>query len=56
MPEAPFAYSMVHVESGWSWSVLDEDGETVASGQDLSQSRAQAAVEAEIRRVSELLA
>ncbi|MBP6545282.1 MAG: hypothetical protein KA220_01085 [Phenylobacterium sp.] len=52
MTDQPFAYSLAHAERGWSWSVYDEDGETVATGLDLSQSDAQAAVEATIRRVS----
>jgi hypothetical protein len=52
MTDPPFAYSLAPAERGWSWSVYDEDGETVATGLDLSQSDAQAAVEATIRRVS----
>lgn len=50
MPDQPFAYSLTHVESGWSWRVYDEDGETVATGAGFSQSDAQAAVEDSIRR------
>jgi len=52
MTDQPFAYSLAHAERGWSWSVYDEDGETVASGLDLSQSDAQAAVEDTIRRAA----
>lgn len=52
MPDTPFAYSLSHVESGWTWRIYDEDGETVASGQTLSQSGAQAAVEDTIRQVA----
>lgn len=40
-----FAYSLSQREDGWSWSVYDEDGETVAAGADASRSAAQAAVE-----------
>lgn len=53
MPDTPFAYSLSHVESGWTWTIFDEEGETVASGSNLSQSAAQAAVEATIRQVAE---
>ncbi|MFN3520930.1 MAG: hypothetical protein ACK4YQ_01680 [Phenylobacterium sp.] len=53
MPDTPFAYSLSHVESGWTWRIYDEEGETVASGSNVSQSGAQAAVEATIRRVAE---
>jgi len=49
MIDPPFAYSLAHAESGWTWRILDEHGETVVSGQDDSQSDAQAAVEAAIR-------
>lgn len=52
MTDQPFAYSLAHAERGWSWSVYDEDGETVATGLDLSQSDAQAAVEDTIRRAA----
>jgi hypothetical protein len=40
-----FAYSLSQREDGWSWSVYDEDGETVARGADPSRSAAQAAVD-----------
>jgi hypothetical protein len=53
MSELPFAYSLSHEELGWTWQVLDADGETVATGAQLSQSDAQAAVEDTIRRASE---
>ncbi|WP_421934053.1 hypothetical protein [Phenylobacterium sp.] len=52
MTDQPYAYSLAHAERGWSWSVYDEDGETVATGLDLSQSDAQAAVEDTIRRAA----
>lgn len=52
MTDMPFAYSMSHIENGWSWRIYDEEGETVASGCDISQSGAQAAVEATIMRVA----
>lgn len=52
MTDTPFAYSMSHVDTGWSWRIYDEEGETVASGYDSSQSGAQAAVEATIMRVA----
>ena len=46
MPESrSFAYSLSQREDGWSWSVYDEDGETVARGADASRSAAQAAVD-----------
>jgi hypothetical protein len=40
-----FAYSLSQVEDGWSWSVYDEDGRTVARGADPNRSVAEAAVE-----------
>lgn len=40
-----FAYSLSQVESGWLWSVIDEDGQTVARGADASRDAAQAAVD-----------
>ncbi|HEY8572378.1 hypothetical protein [Phenylobacterium sp.] len=40
-----FAYSLSQREDGWSWSVYDEDGVTVAGGAHPSRSAAQAAVE-----------
>lgn len=52
MPDTPFAYSLSHVETGWAWRIYDEEGETVASGSNVSQSGAQAAVEATIRQVA----
>jgi hypothetical protein len=52
MTETPFAYSLAHAESGWTWRILDADGETVASGMDCNQSSAQAAVEATMQRVA----
>jgi len=39
-----FAYSLSQREDGWSWSVYDEDGVTVARGADPCRSAAQAAV------------
>lgn len=53
MSELPFAYSLSHEELGWTWRVFDEDGVTVATGAQASQSDAQAAVEDSIRRVAE---
>lgn len=44
-----FAYSLSQCEYGWTWSVYDEDGETVARGTDESRSRAEAAVERALR-------
>lgn len=49
MSEQPYAYSLTHAESGWTWCVYDEDGETVAAGSVYSQSDAQAAIEDSIR-------
>jgi hypothetical protein len=56
LTDQPYAYSLAHAESGWAWSIYDVDGETVASGLDPSQSDAQAAVEATLRRVASELA
>jgi hypothetical protein len=39
------AYSLSQVETGWRWSVYDEDGVTVAGGANISRDAAQAAVE-----------
>lgn len=44
-----FAYSLSQVEEGWRWSVYDEDGVTVARGNDPSRDGAQAAVELMLR-------
>jgi hypothetical protein len=52
MNDAPFAYSLAHAETGWAWRVLDEEGEIVASGLDLSRSDAEEAVEATIQRAA----
>jgi hypothetical protein len=46
---SPFAYSLCQVETGWRWSVYDEDGVTVAVGSHDSQAAAQAAVERTLR-------
>ncbi|THD78834.1 MAG: hypothetical protein E7812_10705 [Phenylobacterium sp.] len=40
-----FAYSLSQREDGWSWSVYDEDGLTVARGAHESRDAAQAAVD-----------
>lgn len=40
-----FAYSLSQVETGWQWSVYDENGETVARGADANRDAAQAAVD-----------
>lgn len=45
-----FAYSLSQREDGWSWSVYDEDGVTVADGAHESRADAQAAVERMLRR------
>lgn len=39
------AYSLSQIETGWRWSVYDEDGIMVAGGADPSRDVAQAAVE-----------
>ena len=39
------AYSLSQVETGWRWSVYDEDGVTVAGGANITRDAAQAAVE-----------
>lgn len=45
-----FAYSLSQSETGWRWSVYDEDGITVARGADASRAAAQAAVESMLNR------
>jgi hypothetical protein len=40
-----FAYSLSQVDDGWSWSVYDEDGVTVARGAHKSRLAAEQAVE-----------
>lgn len=45
-----FAYSLSQGEQGWSWSVYDEEGITVARGADASRAAAQAAVERTLKR------
>ncbi len=50
MPEqSALAYSLSQVEAGWRWSVYDEDGVTVARGDDASRAVAEAAVERLLR-------
>ncbi|WP_395671340.1 hypothetical protein [Phenylobacterium sp.] len=49
-----FAYSLRQGESGWSWSVYDEDGVTVARGADASRDEAQAAVDRTLRHAPSL--
>lgn len=44
-----FAYSLSQIESGWKWSVYDENGETVADGAHGSRDVAQAAVDRTLR-------
>ena len=48
-----FAYSLSQGENGWTWSIYDEDGLTVARGADPSRAAAQAAVERRLRRPPE---
>ena len=50
-----FAYSLSQSETGWRWSVFDEDGETVARGADLSRAAAEAAVERLLSRAPTIL-
>lgn len=38
------AYTLWHTETGWSWRVLDFEGELVASGAELDEDLAAAAV------------
>ncbi len=52
MPDMPFAYSLAQAESGWTWRIFDEEGETVAEGLDLSQVGAQAAVLSAIQQAA----
>jgi hypothetical protein len=49
------AYSLSQAETGWLWSVYDEDGETVARGLDSSRAAAQAAIDAMLNSAAELL-
>ena len=43
--QTSLAYSLSQIETGWRWSVYDEDGVVVAGGADPSRDVAQAAVE-----------
>ncbi len=43
------AYSLSQSESGWKWSVYDEEGVTVAAGAEGSQAGALAAVDITLR-------
>jgi hypothetical protein len=43
--QTSLAYSLSQIETGWRWSVYDEDGIVVAGGADPSRDAAQAAVE-----------
>jgi hypothetical protein len=45
-----FAYSLSQREDGWSWSVYDENGVTVAGGAHETRAAAQAAVERTLER------
>lgn len=45
-----FAYSLSQGEQGWSWSVYDEEGVTVARGAHASRDAAQRAVERTLKR------
>jgi len=47
--EPSFAYSLSQVETGWRWTVYDEDGVTVAGGALASRDAAEAAVEQTLR-------
>ena len=50
MPDqSPFAYSLSQSETGWRWSVYDENGVTVAGGADASRDAAEAAVALTLR-------
>ena len=52
MPDTrSFAYSLSQIEDGWTWSVYDEDGITVARGADRNQAAARRAVERALRRI-----
>ncbi len=50
---AALAYSLSQHETGWRWSVYDEDGVTVADGAHPNQAAAQAEVERTMRTVSQ---
>lgn len=44
------AYSLSQDDHGWRWCVYDEDGVTVANGENGSRDAAKAAVELTMRR------
>ena len=43
--QTSLAYSLSQIETGWRWSVYDEDGVVVARGADASRDVAQACFE-----------
>jgi hypothetical protein len=45
-----FAYSLSQGQNGWSWSIYDEEGVTVARGDDASRAAAKAAVDRTLRQ------
>ena len=48
--QSSLAYSLSQIETGWRWSVYDEEGVMVAGGADPSRDAAQAAVERTLSR------
>jgi len=44
-----FAYSLSRSETGWTWSVYDEDGITVARGADATRAAAESALQSLLR-------
>jgi hypothetical protein len=49
LQSSSLAYSLNQMESGWRWSVYDEDGVTVADGADISRDAALKAVQQSLR-------
>lgn len=47
------AYSLSQAETGWNWSVYDEEGVTIATGAAASQARALAAVNTTLQAASQ---
>ncbi|MFN3584344.1 hypothetical protein [Phenylobacterium sp.] len=44
-----FAYSLSRSEAGWTWSVYDEDGVTVARGAGATRAAAESALQSLLR-------
>lgn len=46
MPDQALSYALSRTDGGWSWSVLDWNGETVAEGLATARSEADGAIQA----------